>query len=123
MDFVLAQDLAVGFHSRGMTVAVMTGCGDSVLVRGILVNPSFLQPVSRICVIGGNQVKTLRVNSWRMAERLYLARHQKVERLNLVNICFSFIERFKGPHDGGARNRYTAHCRLMFKILGLSWQC
>jgi hypothetical protein len=102
VDFILAQDFAVGFHTRGVAVAVMT-----VILPGILVDPSFLEPFARIWFIWRNQVKALRVGTSKVAEGLYVARHQEIEWLDLIDVFLSFVELFKGTHNGGAGNRRT----------------
>jgi hypothetical protein len=94
---------------------MMTSGDDSVVVLGVLVDPRFLQPFPRIRLIWGDQVKALGLDAWRMAQGLYMARHQEVERFDLIDVRLSFVELFKGPHDGGTGNRYTSHRRLVFK--------
>jgi hypothetical protein len=100
----------------------MTGRRDFVIVPRILIGPSLLQPFPRICFIRRYQVKALSVNSRRVAVWLYVARHQEVERFDLVDICLSFVELCKGLHDGGACDRCTTNCRLMFETWVLRWQ-
>ena len=39
--------------------------------------------------------------------RLYVARQQEIEWLDLIDVFLSFVELFKGTHNGGAGNRRT----------------
>src|ERR1035438_9446102 len=119
MNFVFAQDFAVGFHPRSVAVAVMTGCGAFVLASGILVDPRFLQPFPRICFIRCNQVKVLCVNARRMAKWLYVARHQEIEGFDFVDVFLSFIELRERAHDGGTGDRRATNCGLVLKSSAL----
>ncbi len=104
MDFVLAQDLTIGFHPCCVAVAMMSCRGDSVIVPGILIGPSFAQPLPRICFVRSNQVEAFGVNARWVAERLYVACHQEVEWFDLIDVFLSFVELRKGPHDGWTSN-------------------
>ena len=79
----------------------------TVILPGILVDPCFLEPFARICFIWRNQVKALRVGTRKVAEGLYVARQQEIEWLDLIDVFLSFVELFKGTHNGGAGNRRT----------------
>jgi hypothetical protein len=45
-----------------------------------------------------DQLKLCHVHTWRMAERFDVARKKKIERFNLVDIRFVFVELRKRPH-------------------------
>ena len=82
MDFVLAQNLTIGFHPRGVAVAVMAGRGDYVISQKTGRSKSSLA-ITANCFIRRNQVKTFGVSSGRLSEWLYVARHQEVKRFDL----------------------------------------
>src|SRR5208283_4435612 len=64
----------------------------------------------------------LRIDTGRMAEGLYVAGHQEVERFDLVDIFLAFVELLQGTHDGWTGDRCAANRRLMFETWVLRWQ-
>ncbi len=111
MKFVLAQNIAVRFHARRLSANVMASRADAVAPAGILVDPIHLLPFSRNGFVRRDELEAFRVCARWMTKLLHMARQQKIERFDLIDIFLSDIETFQAIHDGGAADRYASDCR------------
>ena len=70
---------------------IANGC-DPKSVAGVLVDPIHLQPFSRIDLVWSDEMKLLRVSSWRMPQLVYVASDQEIEGFDVLSILFPSVE-------------------------------
>jgi hypothetical protein len=105
MIFVLNQNVTVSLHARSSAVAVVTGRRDAIRLSRVLINPPFLEPLSRIFFIRRDQVKTCWINSRRMTERPDMARQQEIKGFDLIWVPLPLIEFRQRLHNGRTADR------------------
>ena len=55
--FVLPKYFAIYLHARGLPPSVIFSSGDAIFIAGVLIDPTHLEPVPGICLVGRDQVK------------------------------------------------------------------
>ena len=94
MPFVFLEHFTVGFHAGDATRPVVALSRDSIGLAAVLIDPLDLGPAFGILVVGGDQVKPLRVHACWMAEHANVTRQQKVEGFQLLIVRSTLVERF-----------------------------
>lgn len=89
---LFTQNVVVCFRSRDVPTTVKTFGRDLITGFLVLIHPWHLKPAARIGFVGSEQMKSFRIDSDWVPERLHMAGQQEVEGLEPITVIFSTIQ-------------------------------
>lgn len=127
MEFVFAQDLAVGHYPGDTSTAMEALRRDLILFSRTLVDPRQIDPAVSIEDVWCNKMKSSGIDIESIAKWLHMARQQEVERfcpiaVFLPRLSLAIERRACGVVIGTRQGTFPSHdSRLASKLAANSW--